>query len=312
MCNLWGNKMGWFVFFICQSWVVNVWSKPFLSMDDLRPHQRHTKKIKKTFRVYKVTPNSEKPGAKHLLELKVFLFYPPSQKKASSPLLLFIHGGGWGAGSPDLFFRHCRYFALRGIVTASIQYRLKNKRTRTDQITCLKDCKSAMRYLRGHAAELGLDPSKIAVAGDSAGGHLAAALATIDEFNDSRDKRSIRARPDLLILYNPVSDLSGGWGKNLGSDALKMSPEHNIKKTMPPVLLLHGTRDKCVKPAMARRLARKIQGKGNDIQFIEIEKASHAFVIFNYGTKKQNRTALYLTDRFLVDHGFLTGPAMIK
>ena len=114
--------------------------------------------------------------------VKVFYTLPSGWKKADKrTAVVWIHGGSWTGGSAYNFFPHARYFAARGAVGFSVEYRLL-KKNRTTVGDCLADCKSVIRYIREHAAELGIDPVKIIVMGDSAGGHLASCLGTIDGF----------------------------------------------------------------------------------------------------------------------------------
>jgi acetyl esterase/lipase len=105
------------------------------------------------------------------------------------PAILCLHGGAWAGWKPgsdwrtfdgSVFAEHARYFARRGLVAATISYRhvLRPREAGFEQgpslFDLVEDCRSAVRYLRQHAAELGIDPQRIAVIGDSAGGHLAA------------------------------------------------------------------------------------------------------------------------------------------
>jgi acetyl esterase len=112
------------------------------------------------------------------LPLRIFYSSPEKLKQGDKrTAVVFIHGGGWVNGGTDVFFMHARYFALRGAVGFSIEYRLV-KPNGPYVADCLADCKSAIRYLRAHAKELGIDPNKIVVIGDSAGGHLTDCLGT--------------------------------------------------------------------------------------------------------------------------------------
>ncbi|MGN6504254.1 MAG: alpha/beta hydrolase, partial [Tepidisphaeraceae bacterium] len=92
---------------------------------------------------------------------------PPAKGRAA---VVWIHGGAWTSGTRDAFYPHARYFQTRGCVGISIDYRLMRPQGGT-ALDSFADCKSAIRYLRAHAEALGIDPGRIAVAGDSAGGH---------------------------------------------------------------------------------------------------------------------------------------------
>ena len=103
--------------------------------------------------VYKTV---DKQGEASELQLQVFL---PKGHQSSDcrPAAVFFHGGGWYGGTPDHMYPQCRYLALRGMVAISVQYRTINVFGTTPK-ECVKDGKSAMRWVRTHAAELGIDP----------------------------------------------------------------------------------------------------------------------------------------------------------
>src|SRR5690606_17083148 len=105
---------------------------------------------------------------------------------------------------------------------------------------CVIDAKAAMRWIRAHAAKLGIDPNRLAAAGGSAGGHLAAAVATLPD-HDAAD-RSVSTVPNALALFNPVTILASAPGfeayekrraemeKRFGAGAESMSPYHHLTK----------------------------------------------------------------------------------
>ena len=102
------------------------------------------------------------------------------------------------------------------------------------------DAKSAIRFLRENASVWNIDENKIIASGGSAGGHLAAATATLKEFNDEQDNLTYSSVPDALILFNPVLDTYFAT-RRLGELAKKISPR-NIGPKMPPTLIHHGTK----------------------------------------------------------------------
>ena len=100
--------------------------------------------------------------------------------------MVFFFGGGWNGGSYTQFSRHADYLASRGMVAFAADYRTKSKH-KTEPKACVSDGKSAVRWIRGNAAKLGVDPKKIIAGGGSAGGHVAATTATIKAFDESSD-----------------------------------------------------------------------------------------------------------------------------
>ena len=91
------------------------------------------------------------------------------------------------------------------MIAASVDYRLKTRDKVRVPLECVKDAKSAIRFLRKNARLLKVDPDRIVAAGGSAGGQLAAATAMIDakETNDDQYDLSISCKPNAVILYNP-------------------------------------------------------------------------------------------------------------
>ena len=101
--------------------------------------------------------------------LHLHVFFPDSHKSSDKrPAVVFFFGGGWSGGSPSQFHPHCEYFASRGMVAISAEYRTKTSHQTTPR-ECVKDGKSALRWVRSHAKELGIDPDKIVAGGGSAG-----------------------------------------------------------------------------------------------------------------------------------------------
>ena len=134
--------------------------------------------------------------------------YLPDHAHAPMPAVLWIHGGAWECGDKN----PCpvRDFAERGYVIASIGYRLSDKAAFPSQ---LQDCKSAVRWLRAYAAEYGIDPTRIGVWGESAGGHLAALLGTTGFTRDFDEGDHLDQSSEVQCVVNwfgPVDFLE--WG----------------------------------------------------------------------------------------------------
>ena len=130
-------------------------------------------------------------------DLKLHIF-EPSERPSDKPLpaIVFFFGGGWTGGTPSQFFQHSRYLASRGMVAVSAEYRVKNRHG-TTPAECVADGKSAVRWLRSHAAELGIDPARIAAGGGSAGGHVALCTAVIE---DTKSTARIRVSVPVRTL----------------------------------------------------------------------------------------------------------------
>lgn len=106
-------------------------------------------------------------------QLKLHVFEPDGHKSSDrrSAFVIF-HGGGWTGGSPRRTYPFADHFRKLGMVGISVEYRLLRKDSGVTVFDCVKDGRSAVRYVRQHAEELGVEPQKIIVAGCSAGGHV--------------------------------------------------------------------------------------------------------------------------------------------
>jgi acetyl esterase len=186
-------------------------------------------------------------------KLKIDIFYiSQSLEKENNTAIVFFHGGGWAFGTPDEFFMTCERYARMGIVTYSVDYRLsiENGVTPSKKISPIEsvmDAKSAIRWVRENAARFHVDRSKIVAAGQSAGGHLALCTAMIDDYNEKSDNLSISSRPDAILLFSACVNAVEGWCDRLLADRRtriwSISPAHNIKGGMPPMIEFHGVYD---------------------------------------------------------------------
>ena len=91
------------------------------------------------------------------------------------------------------------------MVAICAEYRIKSKHG-TTPFECVDDGKSAVRWIREHADDLGIDPNKIVAAGGSAGGHVAACTAVINGYETNSENMDISSKPNALVLFNPVID----------------------------------------------------------------------------------------------------------
>ena len=131
--------------------------------------------------------------------LNLHVFTPPGHQPSDNrPAIVFFFGGGWVDGSASHFHPQCEYLASRGMVAISAEYRVKNLHGTTPQ-ECVKDGKSAIRYVREHAAALGIDPNRIAAGGGSAGGHVAAATGTLTAYEEPGENLAISSKPNALV-----------------------------------------------------------------------------------------------------------------
>jgi acetyl esterase len=276
-----------------------------LALDDLWEDTAVTRALPHHFRIYS---RKALPSRLHQ-QLRLYAVYPQDAQPADRrPAIIFIHGGGWGAGNPDQWFPHCRYFALRGLVGMSVQYRLTSEKSVT-VADCVRDCQSAIRYIRAHSNSMGVDAQRLVVVGESAGGHLAAALGTISA--GAGEDSSISGRPSALVLLNPITDLNTRWGETLGTNALAWSPLQHISKETPPTLLIHGDADRVVDFGHSQEFHHAMLALGNRSRLIRLPGADHAFAIFKYGPDRWVRRTIAEIDLYLCELGYLGGKPLL-
>lgn len=242
------------------------------------------------------------------LSLKVFL---PKDFKAGEkrPCAVFFHGGAWDGGTPNQFFPHCRHLAERGMVAMSAEYRLR-KVHKTSAMECVIDAKSAIRYIRKHAAELGIAPEKIAAGGGSAGGQMAAAAATSKGFDEKDEDLKISSQPNALVLFNPVFDNGpGGYGDGaFGKHSIEISPLHNIVPGIAPAILFFGSKDTFVPVATAEKFRDEMKKAGNRCDLMMYEGKGHGFFNYRPGDKGGNifyHKTVQEMDKFLESLGYI-------
>lgn len=236
-------------------------------------------------------------------KLTLHVFNPPSHKASDkTPAIVFFFGGGWKGGAPSHFYGQSKHLASRGMVAICADYRTE-KNAGTTPAECVKDGKSAMRWVRSHAKELGIDPDMLAAGGGSAGGHVAAATAAVKGFNEEGEDTSVSCKPNALVLFNPVFDNSAkGYGYDRVSKYWKeFSPMHNLDKDVPPTLVQLGTKDKLIPVATAEAYKAKMEALGIRCDLILYEDQEHGF--FN---KARYEETLQAADDFLVSLGYLS------
>ena len=178
----------------------------------------------------------------------------------------------------------------------------------TGPIACVKDGKSALRWIRSHASDYGIDPNMIAAGGGSAGGHVAAASAVLLDYNEVSDDITVSSVPNALVLFNPVAN-NGPEGYEYESVKdywQKFSPYHNLKKETPPTLIMLGTKDKLFNVSLAEQYKQKMENLGNRCDLILYEGQDHAFFNLDINEEMHFQT-MKDADLFLTSLGFLKG-----
>lgn len=239
--------------------------------------------------------------------LSLHVFLPPGWKASDQrPAVVFFFGGGWVGGSASQFYPQASHFAKRGMVAISADYRTKGSH-KTGPKECVEDGKSAVRWVRGHAAELGIDPKKIAVGGGSAGGHVAAASTFCPGYDATGEDTQISTRADALILFNPVFDNGpdGGWSHAAVKDYWQsISPAHNIQKPVPPTVIFLGTKDDLIPISTAERFKKMAEEAGGRCELNLYQDQKHGF----FNKEPHLKQTISAADAFLVSIGWLKAP----
>lgn len=214
------------------------------------------------------------------IELKMDVFEPREFKATDRrPAIVFLFGGGWNGGSTRQFYQQARAMAEQGMMAFSADYRV-GSRNHTSPFECVKDGKSAVRWIREHAAKLWIDPDRIVAAGGSAGGHVAACTAVIAGHEEFAEKTTISSVPNAVILFNPVLDTTDkGYGakKFKPEQQTDLSPCHHVHTGIVPMILFHGTADKTVPFENAERFARLMKEAGNVCVLVPFVGKDHGF-----------------------------------
>lgn len=224
----------------------------------------------------------------------------PSGTGRPRPAIVLFHGGSWSEGKPDWFFGLCEDYARRGWVACAVEYRTLSRHN-TQPFAAVRDARSAMRWLRQHATELGVDTARIVAGGNSAGGHLALTTALPTPHNEPTDDLRWSPRPNAVVVNAAVFDLTtpaNAWiakGLKDKAEVQSISPLHLVGPGLPPVLLLHGTQDGNVPFATAEAFQQAATKAGNRVELEALQGAEH-FIWFDprFGKQVYDRHNSYL------------------
>lgn len=254
---------------------------------------------------YKQTPQGE---------LKLQVHYPPSWKATDKrPAIVFFFGGGWKNGTTAQFLNQATYLATRGMVAVRADYRVSSRQQTTPE-SAVEDAKSAVRWVRARAAELGVDPQRIVASGGSAGGHLAACTGMTDTYEAKGEDTKISSRPNAMVLFNPALDLAAlevaeKWpeGKGDGKAIVpQIDPARFIKSGLVPTVVFFGTADRMLDHA--RSFADKSKALGNRCEVFTAAEQPHGF----FNRSPWQEVTLRQTDVFLTSLDYLKGEPTVK
>lgn len=273
-------------------------SQPFSWVDSFRGIESEA--VRSTLDIPFAAPEGEQ------LTLNV---YRPVQA-GTYPAIVVIYGGAWRSGSPAANVDFSRYMAAQGYTVFAIDYRHAPRYQFPAQ---LEDVQSALRFIREHAAEYEADPTRMALLGRSAGGHLAmlaayqpdapplrAVVSYYGPFNLAAGYND-PPRPDPLdvraILRNFLGGTPSDRAEQYRSASVTTYVDLAAPSSLPPTLLIHGGRDHIVQAKFARGMQQRLRKAGNTALLLEVPWAEHAFDAVFQGPS--NQLALYYVERFL-------------
>ncbi len=207
------------------------------------------------------------------------------------PAVILVHGGGWSggdkSGGPRKGYMHPMHAPLEqaGFAWFSINYRLAPQHRYP---ACIEDVETAIRWVKAHAADYKIDPKRIAISGESAGGHLVA-LAAVRADASTRLAAVVPFYGvfDLTAMATPGEPLRENFKKLFGREtaddaAMKVlreaSPLTYVKAGLPPFLLVHGAADATVPLAQSERLREKLRAAGVPCELITIPGGAHGML----------------------------------
>jgi acetyl esterase/lipase len=236
-----------------------------------------------TFPGAKVDADVTYDSAHHL---KLDIYQPVAAPTVPSPVVVYIHGGGWELGDKGMVAMITGPDELlhRGYTVVSIDYRLAPKHRFP---AMLDDAKSALRFLHDSAVQYHLDLNRVGVMGDSAGAHIAALLALTQAPGEAIHVRAV------VDLYGPT-DFTGGssnadprtvkllqdtFGATGADDPVlgRVSPVTYVTSNAPPFLILHGNRDKMVDLRQSMELDARLRAAGVDSTLIIVTNFAHGY-----------------------------------
>jgi acetyl esterase/lipase len=245
-------------------------------------------------------------------ELRADVFTPPEGASNRTGLLL-VHGGGWRSGDRAQLRGYGILLGRIGYTCVACEYRLVDEAKWPAQI---HDVKAALRWMRANASQLGIDPRKIAVSGNSAGGHLSLILAGtpgVPEFEGVGGNPAVSTEVAACIayyapalLYSPERELpeylnflfGAGYSEATAKGA---SPLTHVSSSFPPTMLITGNKDELVPKEASFRMYQALFDAGVSTELHVYADAPHGFdAISEFGRQTATLMALFL-DRYVLN-----------
>ena len=211
------------------------------------------------------------------VELPALVVQPNGEKGKSRPAIVIVHGGGWALGEASWGLGRAKVYADQGLVAITVGYRLSDAELEGDPtpLEAMEDVRNAIRWVRANAADLGIDPNRVAGYGWSAGAHLLACAAI---FEDGGEPSTAL---DALILTSPaVAVANNTWVRRIldgEAEPADISPDRHVAAGLPPTLLLQGRTDTVTPLPGTERFHEAMLAAGNSSELIIYEGVGHLF-----------------------------------
>lgn len=221
----------------------------------------------------------------------------PKDSLTSLPAIVLVHGGGWSAGSKEVYHRDALRFAQQGYACFCVGYRLVRPDTNKFPAQ-LDDVQLAVRWVRAHAADYNVAPTHVGAIGASAGGHLVSLLGTCDTRDPKAPLADFSSRPQCIVdVFGPtdftadfptsgpysfdvqklVNDLLGKPVSQAGALLKEASPLYHVDQKTVPFLIVHGTLDVLVPLDQSYRMRDALKKAGRHVEYLEVPGGGHGF-----------------------------------
>jgi acetyl esterase/lipase len=254
-------------------------------------------------------------------DLRCDVYVPPGEVR-DAPAVLLLHGGAWRSGDRKQLRGYGVLLGREGYVCVASEYRLTPEEDWPAQI---HDAKAALRWMRANAGELGIDPEKIAVEGNSAGGHLSLMLAAtpgVEAFEGDGGSAGVPTHVAAAVGVYPPTLISHGerergavlalglFGDNGSAElAAAASPLTYVGPEFPPTMLIHGTGDATVPPLASVLMYEALVKAGVPVELHMYAETPHAFdALPAFGRQCSAEMRLFL-DRYVRDRALATAEA---
>jgi acetyl esterase/lipase len=237
-------------------------------------------------------------------DLHVYVFAPPDVGLEARPAIVLFSGGLWSEERPDQFVAQARYFRGRGMVAVLAEYRVRDHHA--TPLESMADAKAAIRWVRRHASELAVDPTRIAAGGADAGSHAALSAAMFAWADEPPEDTSVSAYPDALVLFRPVVDTSNV--EAFGTRKEDASPARHLDRALPPTVIFQGRQDPAVDASQVERFCANAAALGGRCEVHLYDGAGPDFFERSVQNGRWYLATLLEADRFLTSLGYLPAP----